>query len=212
MTSPSNVFINNKYVFSVKKTKKCALLYIFYNTLEQKSLIFWQNSHFQRIIFHKIHIFQISQLTKFTFSIHHFWQNSHFSKPHFWQNSQFQSIIFPKIHIFQISQLTKFTFFKHHFLWNFWINWLLPQCVQVQKFCWDVSLKLCHFLIVWSKKGLKIDTKPLSRTSPKYLCVLKIDWRHLGLKATRIIKTPLARKMCLQRIFPSMHAWWSREL
>ena len=85
-----------------------------------------------------------------------------------------------------------------------------PFCT-ITKYCWDV-LALCHFLIVWSKKGLKIDTKPLSRTSPKSLCVLKIDWRHLGLKATRIIKTPLARKMCLQRIFPSMHAWWSREL
>ena len=78
-----------------------------------------------------------------------------------------------------------------------------PFCT-ITKYCWDV-LALCHFLIVWSKKGLKIDTKPLSRTSPKSLCVLKIDWRHLGLKATRIIKTPLARKMCLQRIFPSMH-------
>ena len=40
---------------------------------------FWQNSQFQNLIFHQIHIFKVSFFTKFTFSKSHFSQNSHFS-------------------------------------------------------------------------------------------------------------------------------------
>ena len=65
----------------------------------------WHNSHFQNLIFHKIHIFKASLLTKFTTS------NSHF-----YQNSQFIILIFFQIHIF-IRQI----------LGHFWIkNWFLP--------------------------------------------------------------------------------------
>ena len=58
-----------------------------------------KNSHFQRLIYHKIHILKISFLTKFTIS-----------KSHFSQNSHFQSLILDKIHIFKASFFTKFTF------------------------------------------------------------------------------------------------------
>ena len=53
---------------------------------------FSQNSHFQNLIFHKIHNFEISFSTKFIFL-----------KSHFSQNSQFQSLISHKIRIFQTS-------------------------------------------------------------------------------------------------------------
>ena len=53
---------------------------------------FSQNSHFQNLIFHKIHIFKVQFFTKFTIS-----------KSNFSQNSHFQSLIFHKIHIFQTS-------------------------------------------------------------------------------------------------------------
>ena len=46
------------------------------------------NSHFESLIFHKIHIFKFSFFTKFTFS-----------KCHFSRNSHFQIHIFDKIHI-----------------------------------------------------------------------------------------------------------------
>ena len=51
-----------------------------------------KNSHFESLIFDKIHIFKASILAKFTIS-----------KSHFSQNSQFQCLIFHKIHIFQTS-------------------------------------------------------------------------------------------------------------
>ena len=39
-----------------------------------------KNSHFKNLTFHKIHIFKISFLTKFTFSKYHFSQNSQSKK------------------------------------------------------------------------------------------------------------------------------------
>ena len=56
---------------------------------------FSQNSHFQGLIFQKIHIFKVAFFTKFTIL-----------KSHFSQNSHFKSVIFHKIHIFQT--------------WNYW--------------------------------------------------------------------------------------------
>ena len=56
---------------------------------------------FENLIFHKIHIFKVAFLTKFTFS-----------KSHFSQNSHCQSLILNKIHNFKDSFFTKFTFFK----------------------------------------------------------------------------------------------------
>ena len=50
-----------------------------------------KNSHFQNLIFHKIHIFNISFFTKFTFSKSHFSQNSHYS------NIKFQGILDKKL-------------------------------------------------------------------------------------------------------------------
>ena len=55
---------------------------------------FSQNSHFQSIIFLKIHNFKVSFLTKFTFS-----------KSHFSQNSHFQSLIFLNSHFLNIKFL-----------------------------------------------------------------------------------------------------------
>ena len=72
-----------------------------------------KNSHYQNLIFHKIHIFKMSFFTKFTFS-----------KCHFSQNSQFQNLNFHKIHIF-----------KHRIRGNFKIKTgVVPQCVKVS-FC-----------------------------------------------------------------------------
>ena len=42
---------------------------------------------------------------------------------------------------------------------NICASWYFAPFCTITKYCWDV-LALCHFLIVWSKKGLKIDTKP----------------------------------------------------
>ena len=56
-----------------------------------------KNSHFESLIFDKIHYLKASFLIKFTFS-----------KSHFSQNSQFQSLIFHKIHIFSISKSMEF--------------------------------------------------------------------------------------------------------
>ena len=60
-----------------------------------KNSQFIQNSHFESLIFHKIHNIKISFLPKFTIS-----------KSHFSQNSQFQNLIFHKIHIFKVSLFT----------------------------------------------------------------------------------------------------------
>ena len=68
---------------------------------------FSQNSHFENIIFDKIHIFKVSFFTKFTFWKYHICQNSHF-----------QSLIFDKNLILKVSFFTKFTFWKYHFRQN----------------------------------------------------------------------------------------------
>ena len=65
---------------------------------------FSQNSHFENIIFHEIHISKISFFMKFTFL-----------KSHFSQNSHFENLILHKIHIFKISFFTKFTISKSYF-------------------------------------------------------------------------------------------------
>ena len=70
---------------------------------------FSQNSHFQNIIFRKIHIFKVSFFTKFTLS-----------KSHFSQNSHFKSLVFHnyQIHTYKVSFLPKFTISKYHFSQN----------------------------------------------------------------------------------------------
>ena len=58
-----------------------------------------KKSHFEILIFDKIHNFKVSFLTKFTIS------KSHFHK-------------IDKIRIFKVSFFTKFTFLKYHFSQN----------------------------------------------------------------------------------------------
>ena len=77
------------------------------SVLGKRNLNLFKNSHFESLIFDKIHIFKISFFTKFTFS-----------KFYFSQNSQFQSPTFHKIHMFKISFSTKFTILKYHFSQN----------------------------------------------------------------------------------------------
>ena len=60
-----------------------------------------KNIIFSKIPNFKIHVSEISYLTKFTFQ-----------KSHIWQNSHFKNLIFDKIHISKISYLTKFTILK----------------------------------------------------------------------------------------------------
>ena len=82
----------------------CALEVSLSYTLGQKSSIypkihnlksqFTHNSHFQNLIFDKIHNFKISFFTKFTISKSHFFTNFTFSQSHFSQNSHFSSIKF----------------------------------------------------------------------------------------------------------------------
>ena len=51
-----------------------------------------ENSHYENIIFQKIHYFKISFFTKFTFSMFYFSQNSHFSKIKFLVISGYKDI------------------------------------------------------------------------------------------------------------------------
>ena len=90
-----------------------------------QKLPFWkyhfsQNSLFENIIFHKIHLWKISFFTKSTFS------NSHFS-----QNSLFENIIIHKIRIF-----------KHQILSNFWIKkWVFALFNNVKDYLWQDFLQ-----------------------------------------------------------------------
>ena len=63
-----------------------------------------KNHMFKNLNFHKIHIFKVSFVAKFTIS-----------KPHFSQNSHFQSLIFQRIHNFKVSFFTKFTISESYF-------------------------------------------------------------------------------------------------
>ena len=114
---------------------------------EAKILNLSKNSHFENLIFDKIHNFKISFFTKFTFP-----------KSHFSHNSHFQNIIFHKIRIFKISFFSKFTFFNHQILGNFWIkNWFLPQCDSVggQKWAKIRGFPSVPILLLSIEKGSK---------------------------------------------------------
>ena len=74
-----------------------------------------KNSHFEKLIFDKIHISKRKFSTKFTFSKSHFSQNSHLQNIIFHKIHIFENLIFHKIHIFKITFFTKFTLSKSYF-------------------------------------------------------------------------------------------------
>ena len=79
---------------------------------------FWQNSHFEIHIFHKIHILKFSFLHKIHFSEISFFTKFTIVKSQFSQNSHFEIHIFDKIHIFKVAFFSKFTFLESHFRQN----------------------------------------------------------------------------------------------
>ena len=100
-----------------------------------------KNSHFQNLIFHKIHHFKILIFTKFTFSKSQFSQNSHSKNP-----------VFHKIHNFKVSLYSQNSHFSTSNSWWFLDKMLVFTPVCSWMYCGSILQRHAHFLFQVSIK------------------------------------------------------------
>ena len=121
--------------------------------------LFSQKSHFQSLIFGKIHNFKVSFFTKFPFSKFHFSQNSHFSKS-----------IFHKMHIFQKSnnkdKYRKISQFSFQLPTEFSERSELPNILFLESFV-RVSCLISNFLLISSSSQFWLIDQKVPKSSKK---------------------------------------------
>ena len=96
---------------------------------------FWQNSHVENLIFHKIHISKISFFTKFTFP------KSHFCRIH-----PFKISLFTKFTMSKSCSCTKLTFIKK--LSRIMVNFVKSEILKMW-ILWKIRLWKCEFCQNW---------------------------------------------------------------